>query len=305
MGLARTLLLSAAVVTISSSVFAQTNPRTVKANPSVPPDATVVSPRWNQNSVQNTYDAPLAGPDDLVTRTVTAIPQARADATVARWTFSRINQDLNLASNFLLRDFRDSNDYATAMEEFQAAYSAYETARSNALASLRADDKYRAVESIRKDVSDQIADEHDQKEPSRDRLVSLAGLKIDTIAGFRDQERDMLAADTNVANARDRLLAAGKSLARLERNFARQARDNDILVELRRNRADARIAMLASAAYLQESRFARNIALRYAAYARGYDRYVPRLYDTGYQYGGYGNYRYRGGAPIVYTPGFN
>ena len=37
-------------------------------------------------------------------QTVTAVPQARADATVAKWTFRKLNHDLTLLSNFMLKD---------------------------------------------------------------------------------------------------------------------------------------------------------------------------------------------------------
>ncbi len=298
MGRTNYILLSALVVTLSSATFAQTKP----GSTSVPEDATVTSPRWNRHMNPTSQDSnSLAGIDQLVTQTVTAVPQARADAVVAKWTFRKADHDLTLASNFKQNDFRDSAEYDQAFGDFQIAYDEYEAARGNALAGLRKDDRYQAVESLRKNVSEQIADELEQKEPDAEKLVSLASLKLDSIAQFRQQERDILAADQNVVAARRQLVAAGKKLAKVERDFARTMRNDETLATLRKSREEARIVMLASAAYLDETRTARDIALRYAYVARGYDRYVPRVADCGYGYG-YGNgfYGYGGvGYPVV------
>jgi hypothetical protein len=284
MGHGRNILIAAVTVALSSIAFGQSKP----ANPSIPEDAQISSPRWTQGTQNQPCEQnSLSGPDQLVTQAVMAVPQAKADAVVAKWTFRRLTHDLSLLSNFMLRDFRDSEEYDQAYSEFQTAYDEYESARTKALAGIRGDDRYQAALSIRKNVGEQIADEHDQKEPDHEKLVSLAGLKLDTISTFREQERDTLAADQNVASARDRLIAAGKKLARMEKDFARTVRNDDALASIRKSREDARIAMLASGAYLDESRTARDIALRYAYVARGYDRYVPRLYGN-YGYGGYG-----------------
>lgn len=301
MGLANYMLVSAVTVVLSSSAFAQSKP----TNPSVPQDAQISSPRWSQGNQYGNQNS-TAVADQLVAQTVTAVPQARADATVAKWTFRKLNHDLTLLSNFMLKDFRDSEEYDAAFTDFQNAYDDYEATRAKALASIRANEKYQAILSMRKNVSEQIADEHDQKEPDAERLVSLAGLKIDSISDFRERERDALAADTNVAAAKQKLVAAGKKLAKIEKTFAKTVRNDDKLTELRQSREDARIAMLASAAYLDESRTARDIALRYAYVARGYDRYIPRLssYDNGYGYSGvyYGGTRYGGISTPIYHP---
>lgn len=297
MGLGRLALVSAIVLT--SSAFAQTRPNDI----SVPGDVQVSSPRWSNNEDMSGYA--MAGVDNLVTKTVLGVPQAAADATVAKWTFRKANHDLHLASTFMQKDFKESEAYDQAFTEFQNTYDEYETLRVKALADLRADEKYRAAASLRDNVNDQIADEHSQKEPDSEKLISLAGLKVDSMASFRDQERDTLAADQNVVAARQRLIAAGKKLAKVERDFARQARNDGGLAELRRGREEARIAMLASATYLEEMKDARYIALRYAWRARYWDRYTPRLTDYSYGYGGYG-YGYGGGYGVgypAYRPG--
>lgn len=299
MGFGRSILIAATVVATVSVAGAQSRP----ANPSLPDDAQVSSPRWAQPTASNSSHS-LSTVDGLVAQTVMAVPQAKADATVAKWTYRRIDRELSLLSNFMLRDFRDSPEYDQAFTAFQAAYDDYEAARAQALSGIRGADNYQAVVSMRKDVSEQIADEHSQKQPNGERLVSLAGLKVDAIAAFRDQERDALAADQNVAEARQRLIAAGKKLARMEKDFARTVRNDDALANLRKGREDARIAMLASGAYLNETRNARNIALRYAYVARGYDRYIPRLFgDYNYSYGN--GFRYTGiGIGTTYPIGF-
>ena len=101
----------------------------------------------------------MAAVDGLVTQAVMAVPQAKADATVAKWTYRRVEHELTLLSNFMLRDFRDSPEYDQAFSDFQAAYDEYEATRSKALSGIYGDDKYQAALSMRKDVSEQIDDE--------------------------------------------------------------------------------------------------------------------------------------------------
>lgn len=313
------LLASAAlcVAGLASGAAAQTTDAASKP--------TVTSPYWNPNvgggnagggnngayipAGISTYDEP----GRLLSQTVQAVPQARADYVVAKWTYRRINGELNRATNHMRDDFKNSDEYAAATSELQTAYAEYTAARDEAVKSVRATDDYRAAEELRASLSDQISDVAQSapkgQRPDLDRLHALAALKIDYITPLRTVERELINSSPNVARARTRLMNASRELARLEKNFSREARDSIELADLRRTREGARIAYLASFAYLEEARLARSYALYYALYSRSVDRYTPRLAGYGYSgsYGfggiGYGGFNYGYGGFGSYKAG--
>jgi hypothetical protein len=268
---------------------------------------TVTSPYWNDqpagrngsnvpNGVQ-TFDEPTK----LLSQTVQAVPQAAADLVVAKWTYNRVNGDLNRVTNFVRDDFRASEEYADASAEMSAAYAEYDAARQEAVRGIQSSDGYRAAMQLRGSVNEQIANAApaDASEASQDdmaRLAALASLKLDYITPLRTVERELIAASPRVAAARERLRKAARELERLEKTFARDVRDSIELSDLRKNRENARIAYLASWTYLQEARLARGIAYDYAVRSKVLDRYTPRLGG----YGGYGGYGYNGIGGIGY-----
>ena len=290
-GLARISGLAvAAAIGFISSVGAQTGP-TAGSRP------TVTSPYWdqpNRNGI-NTPDGVTTfdEPTKLVSQTIQAVPQAHADYVVAQWTFTKLNNDLNTSTNHLRDDFHASDEYTNATNEFTSAYNDYAAARQDAVRGIQSTDDYRAAMDLRQRLTTQISNVagSDPKKADTDRLAALAALKLEYITPVRTVERELIAASPRVASARDRLMKAGKEVARLEKTFARDVRDSIELADIRKNRASARIAYLASFTYLQEARFARNLSLVYATknFGDGYG-YGGGLADGGYGYGagGYG-----------------
>lgn len=288
-------LIALAVVAATSLVAqAQTTPTGTRPTADRP---SVTSPYWNPPSGENGALTPagiqtLDEPGRLVAQTITAVPQARADYVVAKWTYRRINRDLNRATNFLRDDFRTSDDYVKATDELNAAYAEYTAAREEAVRGVRATDDYRAAEELRQNLSEQITELAALPSEKRDvdQMAALAALKIDYITPMRTVEREMINASPAVANARTRLRNAAREVSRLEKDFARDVRDSITLSDLRRSREDARIASLSAYAYLDEARIARDAAYYYALVSRRAERLTPRLGNYGYGYGGYGYY---------------
>ena len=286
------ILITAVLGLASAATAAETNPTTAGATkPADRPQ--VSSPYWN---TPQTAASTFTGADQMLMQTVQEVPKAKADAVVAKWTYRRLDHELTRTSNNLRSDFRASPEYSSAVAELQAAYDNYETARQNAVRSVQNTVDYQAVSELRKNVGDQIADEHAEHKPDLDRLVALAMLKVDYISPIRAVEREAIRNSAEVGRARDRLTSAARAVAKLEKDFAHDVRDSIELSDIRKAREDARIAMLASAAYLQESRFARAIAFRYAFNARRFDRYIPRLAGYPVGFGGYGHGPYGSGG---------
>ena len=134
---------------------------------------------------------------------------------------------------------------------------------------------------------------------------------MQAIAPVRAAEQETIESSTAVRNAKARLVDAANKLSSLERRFSHDVRDSIELADARKAQEDARIAMLASAAFLDEARNARNIAIRYSYASRGLisigfpgygftDRANGGYGYGGYGYGGYG-YGYGGGYGGVVT----
>jgi hypothetical protein len=297
-----TTILAAAAATFAASLsIAQTAPTSSK-----PAAGTEVqSPYWNTGNGDTYYmEQPQYG-EGLLEKAVLVVPAARADAVVAKWQFRRANTKLNNNADMIRRDFNESDEYGAALGELKAAYRNLENARFEALKGLRGTDEFAAIESLRKSVSGQIADERDQDEPSLERLVALAELKMQSIAPVRAAEQEAIENSSAVRDAKARLVDASNKLAKLEREFAHDVRDSIELADARKAKEDARIAMLASAAFLDEARIARNIAIRYSYASRGLIN--VGTYGNGYRtYSDYFNsygYPYYGGGQVEYGLG--
>lgn len=298
-----TSIIALAAATFAASFSVAAEPTTA-TKPATDEGTQLQSPYWNNGTVPagNTYymEQPQYG-EGLMEKTVLAVPPARADAVAAKWQYRRANTKLNNSADMLRRDFNESDEYAGALSELKQAYRELENARFEALKGLRGTDEYAAIESLRKSVSGQIADERDQDEPSLERLVALAELKMQSIAPVRIAEQKTIENNTAVKDAKVKLIDASNKLAKLEREFAHDVRDSIELADARKAKEDARIAMLASAAFLDEARIARNIAIRYSYASRGLitvDRYSSTYgrnysgygYGYGYGYNNYGSY---------------
>ena len=289
-------ILSAAVTALAVSTVASAETVTKPSTASVGDQPQVVSPYWNQpRPDQASAQAQAApqipqDPDQILAVTMQVVPQAAADAVVARWTYRRVESDLIRVTNNLRADFRDSAEYAAAVEDLKAAHTAYDSARTTALRDIKATGDYQAAVALRSNVSKTIANEHDQEQPDAQRLVSLAEMKLSYIAPMRSAEREALDGSPEVHSARERLLTAAQRVARMEKEFTHDARDSIELANLRKMHEDAKIAMLASATYLDQAAINREVAYDYALYTRRLDRYAPRVADGCGYGGGYGGY---------------
>ncbi len=235
----------------------------------------VVSPYWERSAEG---DFPAAD--------IRAVPPARAAAVQTRWVHNQLLTDLNIATRMLSMDLESRPEYRKAVAEEAAAYEKMQAARANALSGLRQNEAYLAGEELRGQLTSQIRDLHDNPKPDEYRINAVAKLKLAYIADNRKLELDALARDSTYQDARLAYIATAKRVGELrEANALTVAMDTD-LISLRRSVAQSRIDKLVTHAYLNSAVRARNIALNYAAYDRGIDRYRP--YGGGwYDLGGY------------------
>jgi hypothetical protein len=288
-------VIAAAIGGLANVSSAQTQPAEDASSTS----PQVVSPYWGQP--YSAYpQSPIAG-EPTVEKAILAVPQARADAVAAKWSYRRLDRELNITSSQMRRDFRQSEQYDSAVVEFKNAYAALEAARRGALRDLVGTPEYIAITELRADVNEQLADEKFAAKPDFEKVAALAELKMENITPVRAAEIELLSNDSGVRDAKARLIQAARALTQLEREFVQDVRESIDLASIRKSRADAKIAMLASAAYLEEIRRARDLAITYSLTSQfGPDDNDAR-YRRGYSSCGYG-YGYVGG---LYRGGFS
>lgn len=246
---------------------------------------------------------------DFPTALVAAVPEARARSAAASANHDRATSELGQAIRRVQGELENSPEMRAALLEEREAYAALEQARANALAPITGQEEVLAAESIRKSITQEIQDHH--ASPTRDeaQVVALATLKMEIASRIREKESLALATDPAVVQARARHIVAAMKVNELRARNSDLVRNNPEVAAARRNLDDARIAKLASAAYVSAAIDARNIALNYNYYLHRWDyyryatpQYVP-YYGGGFYTGGYySGGHYSGGQTYAWDP---
>jgi hypothetical protein len=239
-----------------------------------------------------------SGPDDFPSGEVREAVVANAQAATARAVYRRTESALHATVRAQIREFESSAELREALAAEQRAYEALQEARRVALRDVSDDPKYQAMQDLRQNLAQRIADCRDSVtvgtttrlvstgETPRcgpEEMLAIATLKMRVGSEARDMERDVLADNEQVKKARADLAAAGARVATLRAGFDRTLRENDDLKAVRSALEDARIARVTAEAYFHGANRAAGKALHFAYYIHRYDynRY-------GYPY--YGDY---------------
>jgi hypothetical protein len=225
---------------------------------------------------------------------------ANARAAQARALFRRAENALNSAVRRAVRTFEGSNELSEARKTEKEAYAAYTLARRRALQSVLEDPKYRAIVSLRQDLSDQIdnkragriIDDRSDRQLMAD-IVDMATLKMNYAADARAMEQLALETDSQTKEAQARHREAAARVAEMKGEFDDALRNDPDLLAARENLEDARIARLTAAAYLKGAAIAAEEALDFAYYLNRYNRYSGAGYQDYREYYPY-RFPYRG-----------
>lgn len=228
------------------------------------------------------------------------VPDALAQQAHARMMLMRAHSSLSGTFAKMRFTFDRSADYRAVANEEKAAFTAYQSARDAAMDKLAKDDNYRAVIELRDEMGDRIVALQKVKDITAADLVPLAEEKMNYSRTASAMEAKALAEDRDVTAARDRFVAAGAKLAQAKVTFDDSLRYHPDVEAARNNLADARVAVVTTAAYSTGLLKASHTALDYAYYLQR-DRAIGGAtgygYDSGYGYGRYnGNY----GLPYRY-----
>jgi hypothetical protein len=224
---------------------------------------------------------------------------ANARAATARALFRRAENALNAGVRKAVRTFEGSADLREAQRSEKEAYETYAAARRRALQSVLEDPKYRAIMSLRQELTDQINykkanrsyDERTDKQVMDD-IIAMATLKMNYAADARQMERLALETNSEAKDAQARLRSAAAKVSDMKHDFDDALRNDRDLVAARQNLEDARIARLSATAYLEGAIDAANEALDFAYYLNRYSRYNGAGYQDYRNYYPY-SYPYR------------
>jgi hypothetical protein len=226
---------------------------------------------------------------------------ANARAATARAIFRRAENALNSAVRKAVRTFEGSTELQDARKAEKDAYEAYATARRRALQSVLEDPKYRALMSLRQELSDQIVYkranravvERTDKEFMED-IMSMATLKVNYASDARMMEQMALASSAETKDAEAKLRQAATKASDMKRDFDEALRNDRDLLAARQTLDDARIARLTASAYLNGASEAAEEALDFARYLNRYSRYNGAGYQDYREY-----YPYSGSSRFI------
>lgn len=253
---------------------------------------------WFRAPVENT------GPEDFPSAEVHDAVVANARAATARAVYRKTESELHAAVRAQVRDFETSPELREALAAEQKAYDALQDARRTALREVSDDPKYQAMQDLRQNLAQRIADcrdgvtvgnttrlvSTDAPPPCRpEELLAVAVLRMRVGSEARNMERGALAHNEQVEKAKADLSAAGARVAALRSDFDKKMRDNGDVKAVREALEDARIARVTAEAYLHGARAAAREAMDFAYYLHRYDYYRYRSpynhYYGGYPYG--------------------
>jgi len=296
-GLALTAILAVGI----SRAGAQTRP--LPPDPYDPHAMTSPAPQQGAMNAQAPAQNSYQGPSDYPAAEINAVPVAKAQQTVAHAVYDRARTALYNTVDNIYEDFHYSPQFQAALRDEKSAHEAYGVARDRALASLMVDSRYRALKDLAAQMSRKLEDLHEHPQQNREEILATASVKLDYTSKMSEMESDALAADTNVKQARTRLVEAGTRVADMRGQFKRFAKRDATFVSARNQMDDARIAFLGADAYFQYSTTAATIALDYAYWIHRYDpyNYYPWGSVTNGYYGGfYGSYpSYSASYPVA------
>jgi hypothetical protein len=222
---------------------------------------------------------------------------ANARAATARALFRRAENALNSAVRKAVRTFEGSAELREAQKAEKEAHETYAAARRRALQSVLEDPKYRAIMSLRQELSDQI----NYKRANRavddrtdgqimDDILAMATLKMNYAADARAMEQLALETNAEHKDAQTKLRQAATRVSELKRDFDDALRNDRDLLAARQNLEDARVARLTASAYLKGAVIAADEALDFAYYLNRYSRYNGAGYQDYRDYYPYGRY---------------
>lgn len=247
------------------------------------PATSTAGPNANPPYMQQGNDFPTGLVHDWAT--------ANAMATRARAVYRQADTDLAVAVRRAQLRFEQSADYQHALTAERDAYNDYTAAREKALASLSNNEKYQAIIHLRDETGAKLSASRMHKAGS-ETILAMATLKMQYASDARAIEVQLLADNSDVKAARQKMLAASQRVSDMRHELDGAIRDSAEIASARKVLAQARIDMETTDSYAWSAAVAGSNAVYYAYYLHRLDQgyYAPwgPAANVGYGYGGYG-----------------
>lgn len=229
--------------------------------------------------------------NDFPTGLVRDWATANAMATRARAVYRQADTDLAVAVRRAQLRFEQSADYQHALTAERDAYNDYTAAREKALASLSTNEKYQAIIHLRDETGAKLSASRMHKAGS-ETILAMATLKMQYASDARVIEVQLLADNSDVKAARQKMLATSQHVADMRHQLDTAIRDSAEIESARKALAQARIDVQTTDAYAWSAAVAGSNAVYYAYYLHRLDQgyYAPwgPAATAGYGIGGYG-----------------
>jgi len=264
------------------------------------------------------FRAPVqVGPEDFPSAEVHDAVVANTRAATARAVYRRVESEMHRVVRAAVREFEQSAELKEAVAAEQRAYDALLDARRQALRDVLDNPKYQAMQELRQTLTQRIADRRDAatvtisgprpvsiirvSDPpasAGDDVVAIATVKLRVGTDASVMERDALADNEKVRQAKADLADASAKVTALRAGFDQSLRQNEDLRRVRDDLEEARIARVTAETYFLGADRASTAALDFSYYLHRWDYYRYNHYDYGYGY-----YPYRFGYPSYYYGG--
>jgi len=263
---------------------------------------------WFRAPVRNDAGGGVGGGLDFPSAEVHEAVVANAEAAAARAVFRRAESGLAAAVRVAQKSAESSADLREAMAAEQRAYENYQAVRQNALRDVVADDKYKAMQDLRENLSRQIADRRESADEAYERsadraarvrlasagpvagpgepqgVMAMASLKLRVGSDARAMERDALANNEQVRKAQQDYVAASAKVTALRAEADKKIREDAAVTTARASLEDARINRVVAETYFRGADLAAGTALDFAYNAHRWDYARYSHYYDGYSY---------------------
>ncbi len=221
------------------------------------------------------------------------LPAAAAGAAASSVARTNAEDELSGWVHQQYADFEMSKEMGELNKAETKAYEEYQRVRNLVLGVLAKDVDYAAIATQRHTTEARIAGEKSHGASAHvSEIESLVLYRSRLSAEMTRRESVALANDTEVLEARQKMLDAAAAVRDRRQAFQRQLRSDDAFKVAVRTVRQARVDQAAARAYYAQAIEVAGAALDYAYVAQSYTPYHPRpetYYPvTGYSYGGYG-----------------
>ena len=221
------------------------------------------------------------------------------DAARTRTLFRQADSAMDAGYRRAQAHFENSREYQDTLAAEEKAFADYTAARDKVMASLNDNARYREIIRLRDEMGAQLEAYRADKHADKIQLAALASLKMQYASDAHAIEAQALDSNPDAKDARNRMVAAGRKAIAMRASFNDSLHDDPQIAQLRKNKEDARVAMITADEFTAAAGWAASVAVWYDTYLHRMDQGYYAPYGPAAVAGYGGGYGYTGG---YYSP---